>query len=576
MESSFCTGCGRREPSRSYKPHPLLDVPICSHCMVTYHSGYVNLSLLYYALKYCYSNELGVILLDRSFIIENGNEIYCRWCGQGEGSLCLCDSCPKAFCTGCIFRNFGNSEVQRILRLQNRWSCYICSPQALEDYILRFGWRTADSSNPKPSKIPKLKSSSSQGNLIKGKVICYDVSRGREHIEIPVINDVDREPAPLDFVYVTGHVPGKDVILTNNPDRTTCCTCVDNCTNIETCTCLQIMNGAAYDEEGILSSDKSATGVYECNSRCSCHINGCRNRIVSKGPHLKLEVFRCPVEGKGWGVRCRTNIPPGTFIADYSGELIPERIADSRGLNFSDEYLFNLDFFGCQRACNLLTDIGIKRGLDAVSKEHDIDISVLSEQHVEKILGKDFADFLSRSGAIARAQELGMKRSSATGAEADRRRVYQPKSPLGNRKKPKPSNSATTSPDAVPANQNDRKSWYEIQHEARLRDWRRARSILSDRVILSTESEYSTYTVDAKSFGSIGRFLNHSCEPNLDKVTVFTDSHDPRTARVAFFAAEFIPAYSELCYDYGYQPGNVDGKHKECLCGSSRCRKVWY
>ena len=74
-------------------------------------------------------------------------------------------------------------------------------------------------------------------------------------------------------------------------------------------------------------------------------------------------------------------------------------------------------------------------------------------------------------------------------------------------------------------------SWYDQTHLSRLQAWRRGRSILSDRVILETESVYATCTIDAKSFGSVGRFFNHSCEPNMDKVTVFTDTHDPRMAR---------------------------------------------
>lgn len=46
--------------------------------------------------------------------------------------------------------------------------------------------------------------------------------------------------------------------------------------------------------------------------------------------------------------------------------------------------------------------------------------------------------------------------------------------------------------------------------------------------------------------------------------------------RVAFFANDFIPANTELCYDYGYFQGNVAGKHRECLCGADNCRKVLY
>jgi hypothetical protein len=46
--------------------------------------------------------------------------------------------------------------------------------------------------------------------------------------------------------------------------------------------------------------------------------------------------------------------------------------------------------------------------------------------------------------------------------------------------------------------------------------------------------------------------------------------------RVAFFANSFIPAGTELCYDYGYFEGNVEGKHQACLCKAEKCRKVMY
>ncbi len=46
--------------------------------------------------------------------------------------------------------------------------------------------------------------------------------------------------------------------------------------------------------------------------------------------------------------------------------------------------------------------------------------------------------------------------------------------------------------------------------------------------------------------------------------------------RIAFFSADLIPAGTELCYDYGYFPGNVDGKHRACLCGAEYCRQILY
>jgi SET domain-containing protein len=46
--------------------------------------------------------------------------------------------------------------------------------------------------------------------------------------------------------------------------------------------------------------------------------------------------------------------------------------------------------------------------------------------------------------------------------------------------------------------------------------------------------------------------------------------------RLAFFATEFIKANTELCYDYGYLAGNVEGKSRKCLCDAEHCRQRMY
>lgn len=148
-----------------------------------------------------------------------------------------------------------------------------------------------------------------------------------------------------------------------------------------------------------------------------------------------------------------------------------------------------------------------------------MDVSNLDETDVRDLLGDDFTNILVKYDAIKRAQSLGEKRiTNHSSSQREGKSLRKTKSNSYERA------SSTQTSDRT-------ESWYNITHAARLRSWRRARSILSDRVILETESIYSTYTIDAKSFGSVGRFFNHSCEPNMDKVTVFTDSHDPRRAR---------------------------------------------
>lgn len=45
-------------------------------------------------------------------------------------------------------------------------------------------------------------------------------------------------------------------------------------------------------------------------------------------------------EGKGWGVRTLKDIPRGTFVCEYIGEIISDSEADKRE---DDSYLFDLD-----------------------------------------------------------------------------------------------------------------------------------------------------------------------------------------------------------------------------------------
>ncbi|NWS27435.1 SETMR methyltransferase, partial [Polioptila caerulea] len=87
--------------------------------------------------------------------------------------------------------------------------------------------------------------------------------------------------------------------------------------------------------------------------------------------------------------------------------------------------------------------------------------------------------------------------------------------------------------------------------------------------------------VDPTRIGNVGRFLNHSCEPNLVMVPVRVDSMVPK---LALFAATDICAGEELCYDYSGRFCNLpaasrEGKPQEeenslrkpCYCGSSMC-----
>ncbi|KAI5655786.1 hypothetical protein M9H77_32973 [Catharanthus roseus] len=84
------------------------------------------------------------------------------------------------------------------------------------------------------------------------------------------------------------------------------------------------------------------------------------------------------------------------------------------------------------------------------------------------------------------------------------------------------------------------------------------------------------YTIDAAYYGNVGRFINHSCSPNLYAQNILYDHDEKRMPHIMLFAAENIPALKELTYHYNYsldqvRDSNGNIKMKSCYCGSSEC-----
>ncbi|XP_054991566.1 histone-lysine N-methyltransferase SETMAR [Sorex araneus] len=85
--------------------------------------------------------------------------------------------------------------------------------------------------------------------------------------------------------------------------------------------------------------------------------------------------------------------------------------------------------------------------------------------------------------------------------------------------------------------------------------------------------------VDPTRVGNVGRFLNHSCQPNLLMLPVRVHSAVPR---LALFAARDVAAGEELTYDYSgrfLNPGGAQGQEEPpegeprtpCHCGAASC-----
>ncbi|KAJ7815247.1 SET domain-containing protein [Mycena olivaceomarginata] len=104
------------------------------------------------------------------------------------------------------------------------------------------------------------------------------------------------------------------------------------------------------------------------------------------------------------------------------------------------------------------------------------------------------------------------------------------------------------------------------------------------------EEPSEMYTAITPAIGNWTRFLNHSCSPNLQIISVVYETMpEDNMPYLAFVAMQDIPAYVELTFDYNpahqsewdsrkYQEKSQSKKNKikngrtSCLCGASQCR----
>lgn len=81
--------------------------------------------------------------------------------------------------------------------------------------------------------------------------------------------------------------------------------------------------------------------------------------------------------------------------------------------------------------------------------------------------------------------------------------------------------------------------------------------------------------IDPSKFGNIGRYINHSCEPNCKVIPIRVNNIIPH---ICIFALKDIKPDSELTFDYGdgylgFESIENSTNKKECLCNTKNCRK---
>lgn len=178
-----------------------------------------------------------------------------------------------------------------------------------------------------------------------------DLSNGIEKMPISCCNYFDRE-VPPPCIYSTERLPLEGCNLNLDTDFLCGCDCEDDCMDKSKCQCWQLtVTGAKYGNPNLSIDDigyvykrlpnQVQTGIYECNSRCKCKSN-CLNRVVQHPMSVKLQVFK--TTNRGWGLRTLHDIPKGSFICIYAGNLLTEQLSNEYGAKEGDEYFAELDY----------------------------------------------------------------------------------------------------------------------------------------------------------------------------------------------------------------------------------------
>ncbi|KAM4635052.1 histone-lysine N-methyltransferase EHMT1 [Polymixia lowei] len=171
------------------------------------------------------------------------------------------------------------------------------------------------------------------------KVLHRDIARGHERVPISCVNAVDSEAYPENYKYIPENCVTSPMNIDRNITHLQYCVCKEDC-SASICMCGQLSLRCWYDKGGRLLPEfcrEEPPLIFECNHACSCR-RTCKNRVVQNGLRTRLQLFK--TSKKGWGVRALQDIPQGTFICEYVGEIISEEEAEMRK---NDTYLFSMD-----------------------------------------------------------------------------------------------------------------------------------------------------------------------------------------------------------------------------------------
>ncbi|KAL5238428.1 hypothetical protein ACI65C_005838 [Semiaphis heraclei] len=185
------------------------------------------------------------------------------------------------------------------------------------------------------------------------KFICIqDISYEMEFKLISVVNSELNDLVPKHMKYITERKTTSHINF-NEVTKFVCgCDCTDNCEDKKKCSCWQLTYEAPKNYPNSFKDPNIGyiykrlynhvfTGIFECNANCKCK-KTCLNRVVQEPMKTSLQLFL--TDKKGWGVRTLADIPKGSFICTYLGEVRTEKDTENDSATNWGEYLADLDF----------------------------------------------------------------------------------------------------------------------------------------------------------------------------------------------------------------------------------------
>ncbi|NWQ77851.1 SETB2 methyltransferase, partial [Columbina picui] len=375
------------------------------------------------------------------------------------------------------------------------------------------------------------------------------------------------------------------------------------------------------------------SGIYECSVLCRCDKMMCQNRVVQHGIQVRLQVFN--TEKKGWAVRCLDDIDKGTFICTYSGRLMSraelqvlgdagQEVQEKSAVNDSSHGLFSKRRKLDSDCSDSVIEVVHTGKNDVLEKQEPLPQTVDNENKTTPVHPMNLSIGTSRMPgtrtAVFHNRKLNMEIdtlvNSASSDEDNSSQIHQSsktkptsgttkgkEKSTQQQKEERPTEIGKTKPADMDSAECRRKSLSlqgvacgrlgvldetcgvrpskKVPRKADCREENRRQpkqdgfceDADDDGVLLKDANEENIYVLDATKEGNVGRFLNHSCCPNLFAQSVFVETHNRSFPWVAFFTNRHVKAGTELTWDYGYEAGSMPEAEISCQCGVQKCRK---